>query len=231
VSVRPYPWVDWNVSGFAGLSIWDLMGDWTATLNSPWSVLRGALTPGRVLTGPLRKTIERWDALTQRGHVVAIGEIDNHGTRKRLAVFSKTIFPFEFAFRTIRTHVLQEKAWSGQLDSDRESLYEALRGGRSYISLDLWNDPRGFEVHVVDKEGRTEMGGQHTRRGPTLIEVKLPSRGRIRILRNGRVIRMESYRSYMERDVDLPGVYRVEIDQHVGGRWRPWIFSNPIWVQ
>src|SRR5258706_5641436 len=26
VDLRAYPWVDWNVTGYAGLSIWDLMG-------------------------------------------------------------------------------------------------------------------------------------------------------------------------------------------------------------
>jgi hypothetical protein len=31
--------------------------------------------------------------------------------------------------------------------------------------------------------------------------------------------------------VDLPGVYRIEADQHAAGRWRPWVFSNPIWVK
>ncbi len=43
VGVRAYPWVDWKVTGFAGLSIWDLIGDWTSSLSSPWGVLRGAL--------------------------------------------------------------------------------------------------------------------------------------------------------------------------------------------
>ena len=32
------------------------------------------------------------------------------------------------------------------------------------------------------------------------------------------------------RIVDLPGVYRIEADQWAAGRWRPWIFSNPIFV-
>jgi hypothetical protein len=231
VGVRAYPWVDWKANGFDGLSIWDLMGDWSSTLSSTWSVAKAVFSPGRHLKGPTRTTLQRWDELTQRFHCAAIGEVDNHGTAKRLAGFSKIIFPFEFAFRTIRTHLLLDQPWTGDLQTDRGAVWAALKQGRSYVSLDLWNDPRGFQFHIHDAITRTEMGGEHVRQGASLVEIKLPARGRIRLIRNGRVIREESYRSYMERDVELPGVYRVEVEQRIGGRWRPWIFSNPIWVR
>ncbi len=175
------------------------------------------------------QTLQRWDELTQRSHCVAIGEADNHGTRKRIVGLSKTIFPFEFAFRTIRTHVCLAQPLIGEIARDRTALYEALRLGCSYVSLDLWNDPKGFRFQIFDASQRVEMGAEMTRQGPALLEVKLPSPGRIRIIRNGRVIREEGPRTYLERDADLPGVYRLEVDQRIGGRWRPWIFSNPIW--
>ena len=31
--------------------------------------------------------------------------------------------------------------------------------------------------------------------------------------------------------VDRPGVYRIEVSLRVVDRWRPWIFSNPIYVR
>src|SRR5262249_11907618 len=82
--VRAYPWVDWNVKGYAGMSIWDLMGDWISSLSSPIGVACGLLCPSRVLKGPRVETLRRWDELTQRGHCAAIGEVDNHGTRKHI---------------------------------------------------------------------------------------------------------------------------------------------------
>ena len=229
--VRAYPWVDWNVKGFAGLSIWDLMGDWISSLSSPWGVARALLCPSSVLNGPLPQTLGRWDELAQRFHCVAIGEIDNHGTRKRIAGFPRTLFPFEYAFRTIRTHVLLAQPLTGSLECDRAAVLNALRQGQSYVSFDLWNDPRGFQFEIFDASQRAGMGGQLALKGPLLVEVKIPAPGRIRLIRNGRVIREEQSRAYLERDIDLPGVYRLQVDQRVRGCWRPWIFSNPIWVK
>ncbi|OGR93414.1 MAG: hypothetical protein A2992_03615 [Elusimicrobia bacterium RIFCSPLOWO2_01_FULL_59_12] len=230
VGIRAYPWVDWEARGFTGLSIWDLMGDWTSGLTSLWGVLRALACPAGVLRGPRPETLRRWDELAQRSHCVAIGEIDNHATRKRLFGVTKTLFPFDYAFRTIRTHVLLPHAFRGDLANDRAAVLNALRLGQSYVSLDLWNPPRGFQFEALDGSQRVTMGGRLARKGPALVEAKLPAPGRIRLIRNGRVIREEYSHSHLERDVELPGVYRLEVDQRVRGRWRPWIFSNPIWV-
>lgn len=228
---RAYPWIDWQARGYSGMSIWDLMGDWSSGLSSPWRILKAALWPAGVLKGPRPETLRRWDEFTRRGPCAAIGEVDNHGNRKQFWGFSRRIFSFDFAFRTIRTHVLLEQPLSGDATADRAALLEACRTGQSYVSLDLWNDPRGFSFEVLDAQRRVSMGQTFIRSGPTLVEVKLPSRGRIRLIRNGQIIWEERRRSHLERDVDLPGVYRIEVDQPVRGRWRPWIFSNPIWVQ
>jgi hypothetical protein len=232
VGVRAFPWIDWTASGFAGISIWDLMGDWVSAMTNPWRVLRGAFAPSGMLRGPREETLNRWDELSQRGHIVAIGEVDNHATPKRLWGLRRTIFPFSYAFRTIRTHVLLPAPLSGELDKDRATIYQALRDGQSYVSLDRWNNPRGFHFEIFDANRRVAMGAEIVRQGPLLADIKTPAPGgAIRLIRNGRVIREERGRSYMERDIDLPGVYRVEVRQKIGGRWRPWIYSNPIWVR
>jgi hypothetical protein len=230
VGVRAYPWVDWNITGFAGLSIWDLMGDWTSRCLSPWGTLRAVIDPSSSLRGPRVETLRRWDELTQRMHAVAIGEIDNHATLKRLGLLKKRLFPFEYAFRSIRTHVLLDQPATGELQADRAAIHAALRQGQSYVSLDLFENARGFQFHLFDGKQRVQMGGSIKRQGPLLVEAKLPVAGQIRLIRNGRVIREERGRAYMERDVDMPGVYRFEADLKVRGAWRPWIFSNPIWV-
>ena len=55
--------------------------------------------------------------------------------------------------------------------------------------------------------------------------------GRICLIRNGRLVKEEHRRAALQWDVDVPGVYRIEAQQYVAGRWRPWIYSNPIWVR
>ncbi len=98
------------------------------------------------------------------------------------------------------------------------------------MSLDLWNDPTGFSFSIYDEKNRAWPGGEITRQGATLLEAKLPSAGRLRLIRDGRLVKEEAKRSALQWDVDLPGVYRIEARQYVSGRWRPWIYSNPIWV-
>ncbi len=228
---RAYPWIEWNASGYAGMGIWDLMSDWSASLSSPLRALYAALCPARVLKGPLPATLARWDQLTQKGRCVAIGEIDNHGHRRSMWGMTRQVFPFKFAFRTIRTHVLLEKPLMQEAVADIPVILAALRQGQSYISLDLWNDPTGFVFSAYDAVSRAWPGGDFTRQGQAIIETRLPRPGRIFLIRDGRVIKEEHRRSALQWDLDLPGVYRVEAHQFVGGRWRPWIFSNPIWVK
>lgn len=227
---RAFPWVDWKVRGYAGLGLWDLMSDWGSGMTSPWGVLRSFLWPVQVLNGPSRKTIERWDALTQEGHCVVIGETDNHGNVRSFFGIRRQLFPFETAFKTIRTHVLLSQPLTGQSALDQTQILEALRLGRSYVSLDFWQQPAGFNFEVYDDQQRATMGENFVRKGPALIDIKVSVPGPIRLLRNGRVIAEERRRAYVQRDLELPGVYRVEVDQKAGGRTRPWIFSNPIWV-
>ena len=231
VGSRAYPWIQWDVQGYAGLGIWDLMSDWNAYLETPLKTLYACLRPGRVLAGPFPKTLARWDELTQQHHCVAIGELDNHAHERSFFGLPRIIFPFDFAFRTIRTHVLLGQPLTKDAPSDERRILEALRQGQSYVSLDLWNDPTGFSFAAYDEKNTVLSGGEIVRQGQALLEAKLPGPGRLRLVRDGRVVREEAKRRAIQWDLDLPGVYRVEALQRAAGSWRPWIYSNPIWVK
>jgi hypothetical protein len=61
--VKHYPWIDWSVTGYTGIGIWDFMTDWQKSLAG---YLRAALSyvyPAFLLSGPSPKTLERWDRL------------------------------------------------------------------------------------------------------------------------------------------------------------------------
>ena len=162
---------------------------------------------------------------------MAIGELDNHAHDRSFFGFTKNVFPFEFAFRTIRTHVLLDSALIHDAKRDQETILSALKQGQSYVSFDYWNDPAGFFFHIYDEKNRALPGGTFARQGQALLEAKLPTEGKLRLIRNGHFVREEARRTALQWDVDIPGVYRIEALQHVGGKWRPWIYSNPIWVQ
>ena len=231
IGSRAYPWIDWNVHGYAGIGLWDLSSDWNSSLTSVWQTFLSCWRPALALSGPNPKTIARWDELTLKSHCVAIGEIDNHSLRRSFFGFERDIFPFEFAFRTIRTHVLLDQPLIKEAQQDERAILAALRQGQSYVSLDLWNDPTGFSFTIFDDKSRANPGGEIIRQGATLLETKLPGPGKLRLVRDGHVVKEENRRSALQWDVDLPGVYRIEAQQYVSGRWRPWIYSNPIWVK
>ncbi len=231
IGSRAYPWIQWDVHGYAGMGIWDLSSDWSSSLTSVWKTLFACWRPADALNGPKEKTLARWDELTRGTHCVAIGEIDNHAHQRSFFGLKREIFPYAFAFRTIRTHVLLEEPLIKEAHQDMRAILAAIRQGQSYVSLDLWNDPTGFSFTIYDGHNRARPGGEIVRKGPALLEAKLPGAGKLRVIRNGRLVKEETKRSALQWDVDVPGVYRVEAQQYVGGRWRPWIYSNPIWVK
>jgi len=231
VGGRAYPWIQWDVQGYAGIGIWDLMSDWSSALTSPWKTLAACLRPAHALHGPQAKTLTRWDVLTQKGHCVAIGELDNHGHRRSFFGVPRDVFSFDFAFRTVRTHVLLEKPLTHQGENDTRMILSAIKQGQSYVSLDYWNDPKGFSLTIHDEKNEAFPGGEFVRKDQAILETKLPFPGRIRLIHDGRLIKEERRRAAMQWDINLPGVYRVEAQQPVAGAWRPWIYSNPIWVR
>src|SRR5207248_1902376 len=125
----------------------------------------------------------------------AIGEIDNHGHRRSILGMTRKIFPFEFSFRAVRTHILLEKALTQKADEDIPTVLWALRQGQSYVSLDLWNDPTGFSFSVYDDRTRAWPGGAFTRQGQGILEAKLPLAGKIFLIRDGRIIKEEHRRA------------------------------------
>jgi hypothetical protein len=62
-----------------------------------------------------------------------------------------------------------------------------------------------------------------------MLHVSLPARALIRIIRNGSLLTTEKNKTIILH-VKEPGDYRVEAFLKAYGKYRPWIFSNPIFV-
>jgi hypothetical protein len=110
-------------------------------------------------------------------------------------------------------------------------LVDALRRGRAYFAFEIFKAAPGFVFRVSDQTGATwQMGDEVPAAMGLTVEVSAPHRGLITLLRDGRPLaRAESARL----SVPAPGagVYRAEVALSVQGQWRPWIFSNPIYVR
>jgi len=226
--VKHYPWTDWSVAGYTGLGIWDFMTDWQNSLRSYPRAVLSYLFPALFLRGPSAATLARWDALTQRRPVTGIGELDNHDTPMRFAGITLSVFPFARVLRLIRTHLLVPPL-TGEAGTDIAALLSALKLGRAYVSLDYYRSASGFSLSLAEGEQCRTLGGTFELGREAVLRVRLPHPGRVRIIRNGALFH-QTTGTDLTAVVREPGVYRAEAALRVFGRWRPWIFSNPIYV-
>jgi hypothetical protein len=129
------------------------------------------------------------------------------------------------SFRYIRTHVLCSEPPTGELERDRELVFEPLREGRCYIAVDSLAPARGFRFEADD----IGMGAE-AQAGRRTLNVRAPLPARLRLLRNGGEIASTEGTS-LDAEVEEPGVYRAEAFRHANGRERTWIVSNPIYLR
>jgi len=227
--VKQYNWKDWKVSGYAGISIWDFMTDWQSSLSSYRRAFFSFLFPAHFLKGPRRVTLERWDTLNQTNKVVGIGELDNHASTKKIGIFNIVAFPFEQAFRFVCTHILTKEPFSMDKDKDIRLVYDSLLRGRCYFSLEYFHKARGFQFLIEHNGDKFCMGDSLKLSGSARIFVSCPKKANIRVLRNGSVVQQATAGNLI-LPVEEPGVYRVEVYLKAACKYRPWIFSNPIFV-
>jgi len=183
-----------------------------------------------MLRGPKQETLKRWDELNRTSKIVGIGELDNHETVKEMFGFEFYIFPFSKAFRFIRTHIVTEAKFLDEDELDREIILSALRRGRAYVALEYFEKARGFSFVVMDESEVATMGDEFFIDDMAIIQIELPRKGKIRLIKDGKLFR-ESVGIEMVCGIDEPGVYRVEAYHWKALKYRPWIFSNPIYVR
>ncbi|MGI6553210.1 MAG: hypothetical protein ACOX37_09435 [Bacillota bacterium] len=64
--------------------------------------------------------------------VVGIGGSDAHAVKVTYGPLSREVFPYEYLFRCVNTHVLLPEPLSGELDRDRNLIYQALGSGHCF---------------------------------------------------------------------------------------------------
>lgn len=228
--VKHFPWQDWSVYGYTGMGVWDFMTDWQSTLKSLPSALIAYLFPAYVLKGPRDKTLERWDHLNKEGRVVGIGELDNHDTPRKILGITVGVFPFKRAFRFTRTHLLLDNPLKGKAEEDIKALLNALANGRAYVAMEYFRDATGVSLSLSDFNREVTMGDEFSLKGEALLNAKIPEKGKIRIIHDGRL-----FAETIDKDITCKilqrGIYRAEVYLKVRGRYRPWIFSNPVYVR
>ena len=225
-------WDDWSVHSFTGLELWNGMSELKSRGRSIFHLLFYILFPHLIGEGPLAQTIEKWDALLKAGNkIVGIGGSDAHAFRVRRGLITRVIFPYDFHFKTINTHIFVPNAPTGEVEADSQMVYEALAAGHAFIGYDLSAATKGFRFSAQGREGEAISGDEISVEGGVTFRVRLPAIGECHLLKDGVVIQKWKEQEVCSYITTEAGVYRVEVYRRFWGKRRGWIFSNPIYVR
>jgi len=225
-------WEDWDVKNYTGIELWNGLSELKTVVHTKLHGIFYAYLPALVAHHPVQDTLDKWDELLTDGNrIVAIGGSDAHAFRLHLGPLSRIIYPYEFHFRAINTHVFIPKPLTGDVNTDKQMIYEALAAGHCFVGYDLPGPTRGFRFTAQGRETAAIMGDEIPARGGVTLQAHLPHAAEIRLLKDGEVIQKGMNQQALAHIATDAGVYRVEAYRNYLGLRRGWIFSNPIYVR
>lgn len=236
-------WHDWPVEGFTGLEIWNYMSSFVCRLterlqklSNPSGLLaklvalQYALHPERHITAPEPETLALWDELLAQGkQITAVGNSDAHGTPMSLGPITRIIFPYEFLFRAVNTHILTSQPLNGDFHHDKRLVLEAIGKGNSWIGYDMACSTKGFRF-TGQGVNKGRMGDRIRLDAGATLQIAVPQKATIRLVRHGRVVAQAQNSTHLTHIPVEEGAYRVECLIQYEGKERGWIYSNPIYL-
>ena len=223
--VLPHGWPALDEpAGADGLELWSLTTDaaegWR-TPNEAWRWLRAP--EAAVAGGPPAHHLRRWDELSARRRVPAIGGLDGHAPGIRVRGRGRSPLSHARTFGLLRTHLIAQRALSGDVDLDRATLTGALADGSAWLSCPFVAPAEGARLWAEAADGTTVPMGGAGRARPATLRLRLPRAADIQVLRDGSPWDA-AHGARLDLDVREPGAYRVEA--RIGGRL--WLLSNPV---
>ena len=225
-----FPWVSWDITGFTGIELWNAMTDVKWQLRTIPRGMVGAYLRNWVLNSPFVEVLAKWDELLATGQkVVAIGSADAHGWPVSLGPLTRTMYPYDFLFRAVNTHVLLSEPLAGDFEQARLQIYQALKAGQCYVSNDLVASPRGFSFTACSGLQTVSMGDTLLLQDQAKLRVEAPQKATLRLIKDGQAVAETSANQVTWR-ITEPGVYRVEAYRWFWGWSRGWVYTNPIYI-
>jgi hypothetical protein len=225
-------WVDWEVKGYTGIELWNHMSEFKGLLENKLKAIYYAYNPQKIGHGPYPDVLVKWDELTASGQqVVAVGGSDAHAMNASMGPLKRVLFPYEFHFQAVNTHIITPDPLTGDPVRDRKAVIEALRSGHAYVGYDLPATTRGFRYTAHGMSKSVWMGDEISSEHGVTLQIRLPQRAECNLVKDGKVIQTWTDRDVTSYITTEPGVYRVETYIPYHGKRRGWIFSNPIYVR
>jgi hypothetical protein len=226
-----FTWKDRSVQNFTGIDLWNFSSRWKERVKSVFHGLFFLMFPHQTLKGPSKETLYFWDDLCQERRVAALGGSDAHASQFRWGPIRLRPFTYEYLLGTINVHVLLHKYMPLDFKEAKEEVYEAIREGHLFIAHDGLCPAKGFRFDFVADDGSNLFMGEEGNFHEGNLVVELPYPGEIRLMKDGSPLQkwqgMEAAFRVTEK-----GIYRVEVYRRLSFfGWRPWIFSNPIYLR
>jgi hypothetical protein len=115
----------------------------------------------------------------------------------------------------------------------KESIARHILSGHLFTAFQSLADAEGFAFYTKDaEENLTGIMGDSVAvaKGRTLNAIS-PLPGQFRLIRNGKLIdTVSDAYEYHYESLIFPGVYRLEVALFIESEWKPWIYSNPIYI-
>jgi hypothetical protein len=223
--VLPHGWPALDEpDGAEGLELWSLTTDAAEGWRTPaeaWRWLRDPETA--VAQGPPAHHLRRWDELSARRRVPAIGGLDGHAPGIRVRGRVRSPLSHARTFRLLRTHLVAERALTGDVERDRETLVAALRTGSAWLHCPFVAPAEGARLWAERGDGMSVRIGGECHAHSAILRLRLPRAADIQVLRDGLPWHVTPG-SRVDVAIDKPGAYRIEA--RIGGRL--WLLSNPI---
>ncbi|HKI53623.1 MAG TPA: CehA/McbA family metallohydrolase [Anaerolineales bacterium] len=225
-------WEAWGVEGYNGIELWNGLSELKTVVPTKLHGAFYAFFPQFIGHGPILETIQRWDDLMSTGkQAVALGGSDAHALDMHMGPIHRVIFPYEFHFRTVNTHVLIPEPLTGDVPTDKKMIYESIAKGHCFVAYDLPAPTRGFVFRAKGLEHSAIMGDEIPAKGGVTLHIYLPSKADITLLKDGVSLGTSRNKQTLTYNTSEPGVYRVEAHRSYLGKKRGWIYSNPIYVR
>ncbi|MGD8791150.1 MAG: CehA/McbA family metallohydrolase [Anaerolineae bacterium] len=223
-------WRDWDVTGYAGIELWNYMSEFKSQLKNKAHGMLYAYFPALSAKGPYPETLAKWDELLAERPVAAFGGSDAHGTVYHAGPISRVVLPYDYLFHSLNTYLLSPAPLTGNLARDKALVYDALRAGRGFLGYERPAPVEGFLFWARSGGAEATMGEELALVATVELRVSVPAPARLRLLRDGQVVARGRGRK-LALVSHRPGVYRVEAYRRHAGRRRGWLFSNPIYVR
>jgi hypothetical protein len=220
--VLPHGWAALDQAD--GLELWSLTTDAAEGWRTPAEAWRWLRDPEEAVAhGPPARHLRRWDELSARRRMPAIGGLDGHAPGIRFRGRVRSPLSHARTFRLLRTHVIAERALTGDVDLDRTTLTRGLAAGSAWLTCPFVAPAEGARLWAERRDGTAVPMGAECQAQPVTLRLRLPRAADIRVFRDGSH-RHAAYGARLDLDAEAPGAYRVEarIDD------RLWLLSNPI---